>query len=90
MIDYESTERVGTITNERKVIDQALLSGEIELASIQREKDRILGRLRTVRKYRKLEDLFSVALRSATEKRSSNLRYFLTVRSLPRIRSFSR
>ena len=62
VIAFETKERVGTITNERKVIDQALLSGEIELAAIRREADRIGARLRTVRRFKNSENLFEVPL----------------------------
>ena len=62
VIAFETKERVGTITNERKVIDQALLSGEIELAAVRRDADRIGARLKTVRRFKKSEDLFSVPL----------------------------
>ena len=61
VIGFESTESVGTIANKRKVIDQTLLSGEIELDALRRGLDEAQARLSTLRRYRGSQDLFSVA-----------------------------
>jgi capsular exopolysaccharide synthesis family protein len=61
IVNFESAESVGTISNKRKVIDQTLLSGEIELDALRRYLDEAQARMNALRRYRGTRDVFSVA-----------------------------